>query len=422
MPGYYNSPWPCEDGDPTRKCTTHTDSTGLALDPHKPLGVVEREVFSTTMTVLRDPGEVYVLGHSLGADTVGWVEQIDPETLEPIHRSPNLEAGPFWPGGIAAHANGDLYVTYGSWCHRLSADCKPVASEKLPRDRAYNSLTILDGGVLVMKDIVRDESVNSHLVVLDPDRLDRLGPEVECPEPSVARLTSSDNSVYLVGTSTVYRYHWDADRNALDLDSSWRVPYRTDPGQSYGWDPVLADGFVWFMDNGAHNYSSTMRGAGVAPGPVHLICASLDSGEVVAEEVSGEPGGAITNPPLIDTGRKIAIAYDSANGYLTAWRYTCPSEPGRASELSRLFQVELDTACHLLLYVDQGILVANDHSSGTDAVVFIEIETGEEISRAATTSPAQSVLFLSPGWDRDLYYCSFARLARVFNLGDQKTG
>lgn len=384
------------------------------------MGVVEREVFSATMTVLRDPGEVYLLGHSLGADTVGWVEQIDPKTLEPIHRSPDLEAGPFWPGGIAAHANGNLYVTYGSWCHRLSADCKRAASKELPRQRPYNSLTILDDGVLVMKDIVRDESANSHLVVLDPDRLDYRGAEVECPEPSVARLTSNGNAVYLVGTSTVYRYAWDTGRSSLELNGSWKVPYRTDPGQSYGWDSVLADKCIWFMDNGAHNYSATMRGAGVAAGPVHLICASLDSGEFVAEEISGKPGGAITNPPLIDTGRKIAIAYDSANGYLTAWRYRRPPDPSRASELTRLWQVELDTACHLLLYPDQGILAANDHSGGTDAVVFIEIETGEEISRAATTSPAQSVLFLSPGWDRDLYYCSFARLARVFNLGDRQ--
>lgn len=340
--GYYKSPGPCEDGAPTRKFTAQTDGTGSAIDPREPLGVVESEVFSTTMTLWRDPGEVFVLGHSLGTETIEWVGQIDPETLEPIHGSPNLEAGPFWPGGIAAHVNGDLY--------------------------------------------------GAHVC---------------------------GNSLYLVGTSTVYRYHWDAVRHALELDPSWKVIYRTDSGQSYGRDPVLADGFLWFMENGAHNYPSTMRGAGVAPGPVHLICASLDSGEAVVEEVSGNPIGAITNPPLVDTGRKIAIAYDSANGYLTAWRYTIPSDPSRSCELSRHFQIELDTACHLLLYADQGVLVASDRGDGIDSIVFIEIETGEEISRAATTSPAQSVLILSPGWDQDLYYCSFARLVRVFNLGDR---
>ena len=49
---------------------------------------------SSTMVVLRDPGEVYLLRHTMGLDTVSWVEQIDPETLEPVRRSPDLAAGP----------------------------------------------------------------------------------------------------------------------------------------------------------------------------------------------------------------------------------------------------------------------------------------------------------------------------------------
>ncbi len=78
------------------------------------------------MVVLRDPGEVYVLRHSLGrrplVDPVtAWVERVDPETLAVVERSSDLPAGPFWPGGLAAHADGSLHVVFGNHCHRLSS-------------------------------------------------------------------------------------------------------------------------------------------------------------------------------------------------------------------------------------------------------------------------------------------------------------
>jgi hypothetical protein len=65
------------------------------------------------MIVLRDPGEVYAMGCRLDADSTSWLERIDGESLEMVRRSPDLAGGPFWPGGVAAHANGDLYVTFG---------------------------------------------------------------------------------------------------------------------------------------------------------------------------------------------------------------------------------------------------------------------------------------------------------------------
>ncbi len=71
------------------------------------------------MTVLRERGEVYVHGHlgGVGSDATSWVERVDPESLEPLEKSPALPAGPFWPGGVAVHANGSLYVTFGRYCH-----------------------------------------------------------------------------------------------------------------------------------------------------------------------------------------------------------------------------------------------------------------------------------------------------------------
>ena len=73
------------------------------------------------MVVLRDPGEVYLLRHTGGPDGDRLGRADRPDTLEVVARSPDLPGGPTWPGGIAAHANGSLYVVFGNHAHRLGA-------------------------------------------------------------------------------------------------------------------------------------------------------------------------------------------------------------------------------------------------------------------------------------------------------------
>jgi hypothetical protein len=46
-------------------------------------------------------------------------------------------------------------------------------------------------------------------------------------------------------------------------------------------------------------------------------------------------------------------------------------------------------------------------------VLVLDVETGVERGRASVPSPFQSVLFPCPGWNRDVYYCSFSTVARV---------
>jgi hypothetical protein len=358
------------------------------------------------MVVLREPGEVFLTGHTFGPESTAWVERVDPLTLAPLARSPDLPGGPFWPGGIAAHANGTLYVTYGSWCHRLGADCQPLASRRLPQPRPYNSLLVLPDGTLVMKDLILDGTARSRLIALEPERLHPLGPELELPEASIARLSADGSTVYVVGDHCAYRVHWDGRRGCLALDDGWRVPYRRHPDQSYGWDAVIEGGHVWFMDNGAHRYAGTMRGAGVAAGPVHLVRASVERGDFELLPISGLPAGAVTNPPLYDPVRRIAVAFDSANARLAAWRFT----EGR---FTPLWTHPFGTASHLIRYPDTGELVVNDHSENGDDVVVLDIASGAERARAHTGSPVQSVVFPAPGWNRDFYYCSFAAVTRV---------
>lgn len=405
-PGYWPSPWPGEDAGPARRQTPH-DGAGLGLAGGETLEVTRRDVFAATMVVLRDPGEVYALLHTFAADTVSWVERIDPHTLEVLERSPDLAAGPFWPGGIACHANGSLYVVYGRWAHRLAPDCSPVASRELPLERPYNSFVILPDGCLVTKDFVRDGSAPSTLSVLEADGLADAAPPVEMPEGSISRLSADGHVVYALGDHTALRYVWDPDRGRLELDDAWSARYRTGDDQSYAWDPVIAGGDVWFMDNGDHGYQGTLRGTGVAAGPVHLVRIPVAGGTPELTEVSGLPHGTQTNLPLFDPDRRIAVAYDSGNGVLAAWR------AGGPGELDPLWRLELDASMHMIRYPDTGELVVNDHRRDGDEVVVLDLETGRELARAATGSTMQSVLFPAAGFGHDLYYCSFNTIARL---------
>ena len=433
------SPWPAEDGGP-RRSQAPTGSTGLGIATGERLVTsAVRDAFATTMAVLREPGEVFVLRHTMGSrplvdPTVAWVERIDPRTLEPRRRSPRLAAGPFWPGGLAAHANGSLYVVYGRFCHRLSADLELLASRELPQPRPYNSFVVLGDGTLAMKDIDRSLTQRARVTLLDAETLEPRCPEVELPESVVARLAADGERLYAIGATTAYRYRWNGRRLEPDLE----LRYLDGPGQSYGWDPVIEGGQLWFLDNGEHDYASTMLGAGVATGPVHLHRISLaDPTDREAAEVCGAPRGTVTDPPLYDPERRIAIGYDSGNGVLAAFRFD-----GR---LKPLWQRPLAHAAHMIRYPDTGELVAH-HWVGPaiartrgwralagragwiarsprlraatarftgDDVVVLDLETGAEKARSRVPSMFQSVLFPAPGWERDLYWCTFSTLARL---------
>ncbi|MCI0885059.1 MAG: hypothetical protein J4N92_02610, partial [Chloroflexi bacterium] len=320
--------------------------------------------------------------------------------------------------------NGSLYVTFGRYCHRLDPDCQPVASRKLPRNRAYNSLLILPDGHLVMKDFAGGGGLHalpngergSELVVLEPEELEIVA-RYELPQGSIARLSADvaeDGTplVYAIGDRQALRLRWDAQRSELHLDDAWMAEYIRFEGQTFGWDVVLADGSAWFLDNGEGTaaFGPSFRGKGGSPSPLHLIRIPLDRPEPAYVEVCGKSGGIIANPPLIDTERRIAVGYDSGNGVVTAWRY---GEPGEA-EL--LWSRDQDQAGHMIQFPRTGEVVSYDydHKDGTERVIVLDIETGEEKGRVAINSPLQCVVFPSVGWDRDIYATTFSTIARVY--------
>lgn len=448
MDGYWPGIWPGEDGGPRRRQApgAHPNApdgaaaAGLRLATDGgTLQAHSRQLFMGCMTIRRGPGEVYLQGCTMTPpDTTGWVERLDPESLEPTHRSPELPGGPFWAGGVAAHANGDLYVTYGRFCHRLDPECGVVAARELPRDRAYNSLLVLPDGHLVMKDFAGGTGphalpggmAGSELVVLEPEGLEIVARH-ELDEGSIARLSADVDAdgtafVVVVGDTHLLRLRWDATTATLTEDETFRTRYRTLDGQTFGWDVVLDGGSAWFLDDGEGTtaFGPSFAGKGTNTAPLHLVRVPFGPGgaseattggearEAVLTEICGRPGGLIANPPAVDAERGIAVGYDSGNGVLAGFRF----DPADATvPLERVWTRDQHHAGHLVRFPATGELVSYDfdHDAGTDQVVVLDIESGEELGRVATDSPVQCVVFPSVGDDRDLYVTTFTTVTHL---------
>jgi hypothetical protein len=68
----------------------------------------------------------------------------------------------------------------------------------------------------------------------------------------------------------------------------------------------------------------------------------------------------------------------------------------------------------MVLFIDTGEIVVNDFQNGHDDLVVLDVETGEEKARVTTGSQTANGMFLSTGWDRDVYYCSISSIARLY--------
>ena len=409
-----SSPWPCEDGGPERLQAV-APASRLDLQSGERLRCVSRATLLSTMTVLGPQGQVYLLTHSalrahLGFPTTACVERIDPQSLRTLRRSPRLAGGPMWPGGMALHPGGELVVVYGRHAHVLDLDCQVRASRQLPVDQPYNSFVTLANGLIVTKNL--SETQPAVLSVLRPGTLERACADTVAPEPSVARLSATGHTVYVVGVRSVFRYHWNEAAQALEFDEGWRCDYLAGSDNSFGWDLVLAGDEAWFMDNGRHRYRWRMHRAGVQPTANRLHRVSLhDAGEHQSLSVCGLAGGSITNPPLVDLRRRIVLAYDSANAVLQALAF---EGRGRHAALRPLWRKrDFGCASHMLLYPDSGEVVLNDYRRFGEEVVVLDIASGAEKGRVRVGGWSQGVVFPSPGFSRDLYWSSLSRLARI---------
>ncbi len=134
------------------------------------------------------------------------------------------------------------------------------------------------------------------------------------------------------------------------------------------------------------------------------------------------------------------MAYDAGNAVLRAWTMA-------GDELEPLWRRDgFAHAGHLIVYPDTRELVAQDWRdvavlrrpllrrtlrpafqllaqsaaarraslrTGSDQLVVLDLDTGEDKARLAVPSSSQAFLFPAPGFERDVYYQSLTTIARI---------
>jgi len=431
-PGYWPSSWPVECGGNRRQKA----ATGrLDARPGAATVTTRRNSRWNVMVVERKPGEWFLGGTMAafnGPAPFGWVERIDPESLEPLAASPRLPCGDHvWCGSILAHANGSILSVNGSYLHGLDpGDLSVLAERRLPVDRSHNGLLALSDGTLVTKDLRLQDQGGTTITRLDPTTLDVVGPPLELPEGSMGRIAADrtladEELIYVPGTEHLWRIRVDGHDLVVD---EWRPRYRTTGGPwGLAWDSCLSADAVWLMDCGDIEsvrliHGTRPNGRFASPpgralswrrpapwtGALRLLRVGIDDpSDVQSIEPFGTPGGGIIAPPVHVPELDIAVAWDSVNGGLAGIDTS-------DTDLVVAWRLDVRPSMQPVVFPESGELVINDFTAeGSDDIVVVELATGRLIDRIATGSRLANGMFLTPGGRNDIFYCTTSTVTRV---------
>lgn len=386
------------------------------------------------MVIQREPGQWYVGGTMAaftGAPPFGWVDRIDPESLQPLATSAELPCGDHvWCGAILAHANGAIYGVNGSYLHRMDPHSLDVLAEcRLPVDRSHNGLLALSDGTLITKDLRLEGQGGTTLSRLDPENLELVHAPLVLPEGSMGRIAADirdgSETVFVPGTEHIWRIQ--VTPGSLTLDD-WRPQYRTSASDwGLAWDSCISGNYCWLMDcgdiesvrsihttlpNGRFDQLAGVKLSWRLPSPrsgaQRLLRVSLDDPkDFVWIEPFGSSGGGIIAPPVNVPELNRAIAWDSINGGLAGIDTS-------GDELRVAWHVDARPSMQPLVFPDTGELVINDFTDGgSDDLIVVDIASGELIDRVATGSRLANGMFLTPDGERGVFYCTTTTLAHV---------
>jgi hypothetical protein len=102
----------------------------------------------------------------------------------------------------------------------------------------------------------------------------------------------------------------------------------------------------------------------------------------------------------------MAIAWDTVNGGLAG----IDTSDGLAVH----WHLDVRPTMQPVVFPESGELVINDFTRhGTDDLVVVDIRSGELLDRVDTGSRIANGMFLTPGGNRDVFYCTTLTVARV---------
>ncbi len=427
LPGYFDSAWPVECGGNRRQKA----ATGKLLSKNSKTEMISTVSNKWNVMVIQREKNEFFLGGTMpyfnGPKPYGWVQKINSDSLEVLNESPQLPCGDHvWCGAIAAHENGSIIKVNGSFMHVLSPECEVILEKELPINQAHNGLLILSDGTIVTKDCRLENQQNSTITRLDPNTLELLHEPFALPEGSMGRIASDLNDdgefIYIPGIERIWRIKVLPD--ALELDEDWQPQYRNaNQSQGLAWDGCISEGSLWVMDNGdiesvrsiygvnpngrvSENTHLSWRNPAPWKGRQRLIKFDLISGEKTSIEPFDKEGGGIIAPPVNVPEYEMCIAWDSINGGLAGISTT-------DRKLAVSWQLDMRPTMQPVIFPESGELVINNFENGEDELIVVDIATGELLSRAKVNARLANGMFLTPGFNRDIFYCTTGTFSKV---------
>ena len=427
LPGYFDSAWPVECGGNRRQKA----ATGKLLSKNSKTEMISTVSDKWNVMVIQREKNEFFLGGTMpyfnGPKPYGWLQKINSDSLEVLNESPQLPCGDHvWCGAIAAHENGSIIKVNGSFMHVLSPECEVILEKELPINQAHNGLLILSDGTIVTKDCRLENQQNSTITRLDPNTLELLHEPFALPEGSMGRIASDLNDdgefIYIPGIERIWRIKVLPD--ALELDEDWQPQYRNaNQSQGLAWDGCISEGSLWVMDNGdiesvrsiygvnpngrvAENTHLSWRNPAPWKGRQRLIKFDLISGEKTSIEPFDKEGGGIIAPPVNVPEYEMCIAWDSINGGLAGISTT-------DRKLAVSWQLDMRPTMQPVVFPESGELVINNFENGEDELIVVDIATGELLSRAKVNARLANGMFLTPGFNRDIFYCTTGTFSKV---------
>ena len=427
LPGYFDSAWPVECGGNRRQKA----ATGKLSSKNSKTEMISTVSDKWNVMVIQREKNEFFLGGTMpyfnGPKPYGWVQKINSDSLEVLNESPQLPCGDHvWCGAIAAHENGSIIKVNGSFMHVLSPECEVILEKELPINQAHNGLLILSDGTIVTKDCRLENQQNSTITRLDPNTLELLHEPFALPEGSMGRIASDLNDdgefIYIPGIERIWRIKVLPD--ALELDEDWQPQYRNaNQSQGLAWDGCISEGSLWVMDNGdiesvrsiygvnpngrvAENTHLSWRNPAPWKGRQRLIKFDLISGEKTSIEPFDKEGGGIIAPPVNVPEYEMCIAWDSINGGLAGISTT-------DRKLAVSWQLDMRPTMQPVVFPESGELVINNFENGEDELIVVDIATGELLSRAKVNARLANGMFLTPGFNRDIFYCTTGTFSKV---------
>ena len=160
--------------------------------------------------------------------------------------------------------------------------------------------------------------------------------------------------------------------------------------------------------NGRFNEFKSLSWRSPAPwkGKQRLIKIDTISGRFDSLKPFEDHGGGIIAPPVNIPEANICVAWDSINGGIAGISYN-------DNKFEKNWEINIRPTMQPIYFEQSNELVINHFDDKSDYLVVIDVLEGKILSKVNLRTPMANGMFLTPGFNNDVLYCSTLAISKV---------